>query len=55
MTPEQFTTFIAGERRKWQEVVQASGVDGAVRHAAHRARCSPANELTDTARRAVTS
>jgi tripartite-type tricarboxylate transporter receptor subunit TctC len=25
MTPEQFTTFITGERRKWQEVVQASG------------------------------
>jgi tripartite-type tricarboxylate transporter receptor subunit TctC len=26
MTPEAFTAFIAGERRKWQEVVQAAGV-----------------------------
>jgi tripartite-type tricarboxylate transporter receptor subunit TctC len=26
MTPEVFTAFIAGERRKWQEVVQAAGV-----------------------------
>ena len=27
MTPEQFTEFIAGERRKWQDVVQAAGVE----------------------------
>jgi tripartite-type tricarboxylate transporter receptor subunit TctC len=27
MTPEQFTEFIASERRKWQEVVQAAGVE----------------------------
>jgi tripartite-type tricarboxylate transporter receptor subunit TctC len=26
MTPEQFTAFIAAERRKWQEVVQAANV-----------------------------
>jgi len=26
MTPEQFSGFIAAERRKWQEVVQAAGV-----------------------------
>jgi tripartite-type tricarboxylate transporter receptor subunit TctC len=26
MTPEQFIAFIAAERRKWQEVVQAAGV-----------------------------
>ena len=26
MTPEQFVAFIAAERRKWQEVVQAAGV-----------------------------
>ncbi len=26
MTPEEFTAFITGERRKWQEVVQAAGV-----------------------------
>ena len=26
MTPEEFTAFIAGERKKWQEVVQAAGV-----------------------------
>jgi tripartite-type tricarboxylate transporter receptor subunit TctC len=26
MSPEQFTDFIAAERRKWQEVVQAAGV-----------------------------
>jgi tripartite-type tricarboxylate transporter receptor subunit TctC len=25
-TPEEFTDFIAAERRKWQEVVQAAGV-----------------------------
>lgn len=25
MTPEQFTAFIAGERKKWSEVVKASG------------------------------
>jgi len=27
MTPEEFGAFIAGERRKWQEVVQAAGVE----------------------------
>jgi tripartite-type tricarboxylate transporter receptor subunit TctC len=27
MTPEQFAEFIAGERRKWQDVVQAAGVE----------------------------
>jgi tripartite-type tricarboxylate transporter receptor subunit TctC len=27
MTPEQFGEFIASERRKWQEVVQAAGVE----------------------------
>jgi tripartite-type tricarboxylate transporter receptor subunit TctC len=27
MTPEQFVEFIAGERRKWQDVVQAAGVE----------------------------
>jgi tripartite-type tricarboxylate transporter receptor subunit TctC len=27
MTPEQFSEFIASERRKWQEVVQAAGVE----------------------------
>lgn len=27
MTPEQFTNFIAAERRKWQEVVQAAKVE----------------------------
>ena len=26
LTPEAYTAFIAGERRKWQEVVQAAGV-----------------------------
>ena len=25
MTPEQFAEFIAAERKKWQEVVKASG------------------------------
>jgi tripartite-type tricarboxylate transporter receptor subunit TctC len=29
MTPEQFTQFIAGERRKWQEVVKAAGLENA--------------------------
>jgi tripartite-type tricarboxylate transporter receptor subunit TctC len=27
MTPEQFVTFITAERRKWQDVVQAAGVE----------------------------
>ncbi len=27
MTPEQLAEFIAGERRKWQDVVQAAGVE----------------------------
>jgi tripartite-type tricarboxylate transporter receptor subunit TctC len=27
MTPEQFSQFISSERRKWQEVVQAAGVE----------------------------
>ena len=27
MTPDQFRDFIAGERRKWQEVVQAAKVE----------------------------
>ena len=26
MTPDQFAAFIASERPKWKEVVQASGV-----------------------------
>ena len=26
MTPEQFTEFIASERRKWQEVVRTANV-----------------------------
>jgi tripartite-type tricarboxylate transporter receptor subunit TctC len=26
MTPDEFVAFIAGERREWQEVVQAAGV-----------------------------
>jgi tripartite-type tricarboxylate transporter receptor subunit TctC len=29
MTPEQFTQFIAAERRKWQEVVKAAGLENA--------------------------
>jgi tripartite-type tricarboxylate transporter receptor subunit TctC len=29
MSPEQFTQFIAGERRKWQEVVKAAGLENA--------------------------
>jgi hypothetical protein len=27
MTPEQFSQFVSSERRKWQEVVQAAGVE----------------------------
>jgi tripartite-type tricarboxylate transporter receptor subunit TctC len=29
MTPEEFTAFIAAERRKWQEVVKAAGLENA--------------------------
>jgi tripartite-type tricarboxylate transporter receptor subunit TctC len=29
MTPEEFTQFIAAERRKWQEVVKAAGLENA--------------------------
>jgi len=26
MTPEQFVEFIAAERRKWQDVIKAAGL-----------------------------
>jgi tripartite-type tricarboxylate transporter receptor subunit TctC len=26
MTPDQFTAFIAGERKKWEKVVKEAGV-----------------------------
>ena len=29
MSPEEFTQFIAAERRKWQEVVKAAGLENA--------------------------